>query len=551
LAALTIACSSACSSAPDPTVGATKDDTTASTKENLFASSGDLWGENAVINLCWNFADWETEKGWVEDAVTSWSNSVKVSFAFWPDCDHSPSGAIQLNEHDRDANNGPATGPGLGKGAQWVDLDFIFANWDPSCMSNREYCIRAIASHEFGHVLGFAHEQNEAQTPEWCKELKKPQGNNGDLYLTRWDQRSIMDYCSPQWDGAGDVAGMLSPLDRWGAQKVYGRKGIGAVLWSQNDPVYGLQVGASQVLDLYGTLGHIVGWQNFTTFSSPPELPLDASIVAINDFNGDYDSDFVWKSGTSYGVVLTRDGVPHGSYPLGTAAAGWDIVATGDFNGDGYGDLLWHNSATGGLHVWRLDDSNKVLSYDDLVDQSSLDWQVQGAGDCNNDGVTDIMWRQKSTGAVGVWTMAADLPPAQGKQGAIRAASMSTISGALSSDWVIKGVGDFDGDGNSDILWLNTATRALGIWRMVNCQPQAYWSPDTVSSDLQIEGVGDIDNDGKDDILLRNTTDGSVWVWMTTTAGDFIGTKVAIVQDQTLRNWQIAGASKELHGVNR
>jgi len=38
-------------------------------------------------------------------------------------------------------------------------LNFQFTNWSRDCMEKRDFCIYAVAAHEFGHVLGFTHEQ--------------------------------------------------------------------------------------------------------------------------------------------------------------------------------------------------------------------------------------------------------------------------------------------------------------------------------------------------------------------------------------------------------
>jgi hypothetical protein len=79
----------------------------------------------------------------------------------------------------------------------------------------RESCIRSIAVHEFGHAIGFAHEQNRNDTPGECAE--KPQGPNGDVMLTPWDLHSVMNYCNPVYNNNG----VLSDDDIISVNKIY------------------------------------------------------------------------------------------------------------------------------------------------------------------------------------------------------------------------------------------------------------------------------------------------------------------------------------------
>jgi hypothetical protein len=92
-------------------------------------------------------------------------------------------------------------------------LNFDFQNLSPVCVNEREYCIEAIGAHEFGHALGFAHEQNRPDTPRnVC--TQEPQGETMDFMIGAWDLASVMNYCNSAWNGnghlsAGDILALL------------------------------------------------------------------------------------------------------------------------------------------------------------------------------------------------------------------------------------------------------------------------------------------------------------------------------------------------------
>lgn len=76
--------------------------------------------------------------------------------------------------------------------------------------NTRQFCMGAVAGHEFAHALGAAHEQNRPDAPAGCD---TNQGSNGDTTVGPWDAESITNgLCNPRWlnDGIlsrGDVTG--------------------------------------------------------------------------------------------------------------------------------------------------------------------------------------------------------------------------------------------------------------------------------------------------------------------------------------------------------
>lgn len=204
----------------------------AETDDQLYEASSKIWS-NHTIHVCWITSGWSTEKQWVKEAALgSWARVANLTFDDWGRC---PSPSLQpywpysgirirINE---DGPNCSALGKSLSSLGQMMTLNFNFANWSHDYCSgvNRESCIRAIAAHEFGHGLGFAHEHNRPDTDRSiCTDA--PQGSNGDVLLGGWDLYSIMNYCNPDWNNE-HVPGYLSSGDVSGVRTVYGVRADG------------------------------------------------------------------------------------------------------------------------------------------------------------------------------------------------------------------------------------------------------------------------------------------------------------------------------------
>lgn len=175
------------------------------------------WPFNTIF-VCWEDVDpaFVKERALVRQAIEeSWQRHSGLRFVGdWQKCNDGAQG-IRIAVED----SGPHV-KYLGKFINGVPhgmvLNFTYENWSPVCKTMLDFCNRAIAVHEFGHAIGFAHEQNRPDTPGECTAL--PQGTDGDKLLTPWDPHSVMNYCNPEYANNGQ----LSAFDIQAVQFIYG-----------------------------------------------------------------------------------------------------------------------------------------------------------------------------------------------------------------------------------------------------------------------------------------------------------------------------------------
>lgn len=162
-----------------------------------------------IIFVCWEELEdgFSQEREWVRSAVSeTWQRHSALKFEGWGLCAERNAG-IRIRVSDTPTLNGPHVkklGSFLDDMPEGMVLNFTFNHWSHDCKSTREYCIRAIAVHEFGHALALAHEQNRHDAPGECQLLR--QGSDGDLLLTPYDAESVMNYCNKKYNNDGKLS---------------------------------------------------------------------------------------------------------------------------------------------------------------------------------------------------------------------------------------------------------------------------------------------------------------------------------------------------------
>jgi len=224
------------------------------------------------------------------------------------------------------------------------------------------------------------------------------------------------------------------------------------------------------------------------------------------DFDGDGIADYVvWRPSNGYWYIIPSSMGPGSEYALQWGLPG-DIPAAGDYDGDGKTDFAIFRPSTG--TYWILPNKNPPGVNWDLA--YTVNWGLDGdtpvIGDFDGDGKTDVAMYRPSTG---YWYI---IPSSKGPDGAY------SLQWGLPGD--IPASGDYDGDSKTDFAIFRPSTGTF--WILPNKNPPginwdlAYTVIWGIPGDIPV--IRDYDGDGKSDVAVYRPS-AATWFVVSSASG--------------------------------
>src|SRR5262249_15119288 len=182
---------------------------------------------------------------------------------------------------------------------------------------------------------------------------------------------------------------------------------------------------------------------------------MGVSFVASEPSAGDQARPTVAVSGTDAFVAWADFGIqPDDPDPSSVRGQVLSLTTQPDFNNNGVSDILWRND-NGMLAAWDMSRNGTIggsgeLKFGGVAVRPDASWSITGISDFTGDGQADVLWRNAG-GPLAMWSVSGNTIT---DSAAIRDSAGNLVQPDAS--WSVAGVGDFESDGKSDILWRNS-----------------------------------------------------------------------------------------------
>lgn len=257
-----------------------------------------------------------------------------------------------------------------------------------------------------------------------------------------------------------------------------------------------------------------------------------STIPVFPDFNNDGYSDLLIQNSSTSQIASW---FMHGPFWQGGAyfsqiPTGFTLVGVGDFSGNGATTLVLQSKTTNQVALWYTSGTNlSTIPGGGFITQTpTAGWKVVGVGDFNGDGWSDLLFQNQTTNQVAIWFMG----------------GTKYIGGVLMpytppAGWTVVGTGDFNKDGFIDIAFQNQSTGQIALWYLSGPNYVGGTVLTTVpASGWKAVGVGDYNGDGFADILFQNQTTNQAAIWYLFNGAFYGGDPISLTPPA---GWKIVG----------
>jgi len=256
-------------------------------------------------------------------------------------------------------------------------------------------------------------------------------------------------------------------------------------------------------------------------------------IPVFPDFNNDGKVDLLIQNSSTGQIAswfMQGSTWTGGAYFSLTPPAEYTLVGAGDFSGNGSTALVLQSRTSNQIAFWYTSGTNNAtIPGGNFVNTTpGTGWKVAGVGDFNGDGKSDLVFQNQTTNQVAIWFMNGYL-----YNGGV------LLPFTPPAGWNVVGVGDFNKDGFPDLAFQNQTTNQIALWYM---RRSTYSDGTTLAtvpgSGYKVVGVGDYNGDGSADLLFQNQTSNQAAVWYLNN-GAYVGGNVLSLAPPS--GWKIVG----------